>query len=82
MIIAATDLDKDIKTQISNIVINALFRKYSTLPMDETKISDVVESSKDALDATVKTYYRELSEHDVDVNIGTDDYRKVYMHLI
>lgn len=82
MVIAVSDLDKEIKSRISNIVVNALFRRYSTLPQEESEISDVVESSKDALDAAVRAYYRELAERDVDINIGTDDYKKVYMHLI
>lgn len=82
MVIAVTDLDKDVKGRVSSIVTNALFRKYSTLPMEEDKISAAVNDGKDELDETVKSYYRELACGDVDVNIDVDDYRKVYMHLI
>lgn len=82
MTITVSDLDKDIKTQVSSIVTTALFKRYSTLPTEEEKISNTVADSKDALDKEVKDYYRELAERDVDVSIGVDDYRKVYMHLI
>lgn len=82
MTITVSDLDKDIKSNITQMVTHALFKKYSTLPSEEKKISDAIHDVREKLDNEVKGYYLSLTEHNVDVNINAEDYRKVYMHLV
>lgn len=84
MIIAVNDLDRGIKDQLSSSITTGLFKKYSTLPTEQEKISDLVSTAsvKEDLDNQVKQYYREVAERDVSVNISTGDYVKVYMKQV
>lgn len=84
MKITVNDLDKELKDCLSSEIMSYLFRKYSTLPMEDDKIYEAIDSTelKSKLDRLVASYYLEVAERNVDVDISTDDYKRVYMHLV
>ena len=84
MIIKVMDLDKDIKKDIASVITVGLFKQFGTLPQEEDKITSVINLStvKNELDDKVQGYFASLTEKDVSVDISTDDYKRVYLHLV
>lgn len=84
MVIHVEDLDKDVKGVLCNKIMTALFKEYTTIPTDRSQIDYVVSGLKSGgfLDTVVKSYYRDMTEHDVTVDISGDDYSRVWLHLV
>lgn len=82
MVITVSDLDKGVKEKVRSAVLVQLFKQFGTLPTDESSIDGVVNPMSGELDTVVKSYYKDMTEHDVDVNISAEEYRQVYLHLV
>lgn len=84
MMITVSDLDKDIKKDITSTITVGLFKQFGTLPQEEEKIDEVVNMApiKKELDDKVQSYFASITERDVSVDISTDDYKRVFLNLV
>ena len=82
MSIRVGDLDISVSTEVKNLMTQELYYQLKTLPLahETEKFQRVIQGEfKEKLDSVVVDYYKVFSEHDVDVDITSDDYINLYL---
>jgi hypothetical protein len=86
MMLTSSSLDKNVKSILSDRILEELFKKYRHLPLpNETDkiLGALTDRLVSELNDKVKEYYNNtLESSDIDIALTKDDYLEVYLNRI